>query len=119
MNTDDAIVDYSESMSEVPTVQAPSERFVGGQEVKGRVFLYDDTTKTLILKLWDDQTQSYSGIGLYNARNVKLERIHVLQDVDEDMEGTEYTLNDTSENGQDPSLSKVFTSEVSNKVLTE
>ena len=23
--------------------------------VKGRVFLYDDGTKTLILKLWDDQ----------------------------------------------------------------
>ena len=23
--------------------------------VKGRVFLYDDSTKTLILKIWDDE----------------------------------------------------------------
>ena len=30
MNTDDAIVDYSESMSEVPASQEPTERYVGG-----------------------------------------------------------------------------------------
>ena len=26
------------------------------QQVKGRVFLYDDSCKTLILKIWDDES---------------------------------------------------------------
>ena len=50
------------------------------ESVKGRVFLYDDQTKTLILKLWDDETQSQTGMGLYNAGNIQLEKIHVLED---------------------------------------
>ena len=28
--------------------------FEGGELVKGRVYIYDDQTKTLILKLWSD-----------------------------------------------------------------
>ena len=80
------MVDFSETVSENPSAaMSPMEanRFENGELVKGRVFLYDDMTKTLILKLWSDQEQMYTGLGLYNARNVKLERIHVLQDVDD------------------------------------
>ena len=49
--------------------------------IKGRVYLYDDITKTLILKIWDDKTNSISGIGVYNSNNVVLDKIHVLSDL--------------------------------------
>ena len=35
--------------------------------VKGRVFQYDDQTKILILKLWDDDAQGYVGMGVYHG----------------------------------------------------
>jgi len=52
--------------------------------VKGRVFLYDDATKTLILKLWSDELRQYTGMAVYNAANVQLESIHALQDLTDD-----------------------------------
>ena len=67
--------------------QAPTndkDRFKDGEIVKGRVFFYDDSTKTLVLKLWSDEADKYTGIGVYCVHNVMLERIHVLQDLDMD-----------------------------------
>ena len=52
--------------------------------MKGRVFLYDDATKTLILKLWSDELRQYTGMAVYNATNVQLESIHALQDLTDD-----------------------------------
>lgn len=49
--------------------------------VKGRVFLYDDATKTLILKLWSDELRQYTGMATYNAANVELVEMHVLSDL--------------------------------------
>ncbi len=50
-----------------------------GQVVYGRVYLYDEQSKTLILKVIDDQiyTQSkeeiVTGMGVYNVANIKYE----------------------------------------------
>ena len=38
--------------------------------VKGRVFLYDDQTKTLILKIFDPESKQQIGMGLYNSQNI-------------------------------------------------
>ena len=87
---DEAIVEASEPMSSVAdsalddAVNNDEARFAGGETVMGRVWLYDDSTKTLILKIWDASKHKYSGIGVYNSRNVQLERIHVLMDIDDD-----------------------------------
>jgi len=53
--------------------------------VKGRVFLYDDATKTLILKLWSDDLHQYTGMAVYNAANVDLVSIHALHDLEEEL----------------------------------
>ena len=68
------------------------DRFKDAEIVKGRVLVYDDTTKTLILKLWSDEHDKYTGIGVYNSHNIMLERIHVLQDIDMD-ENKEAAIN--------------------------
>ena len=52
---------------------AEKERFKDAETVKGRVLFYDDSTKTLVLKLWSDDLQAYTGIGVYNAHNVMLQ----------------------------------------------
>jgi len=50
-----------------------------GKVVYGRVYLYDEQSKTLILKVIDDQiyTQSkeeiITGMGVYNVANIKYE----------------------------------------------
>ena len=49
--------------------------------VKGRVFLYDDQTKTLILKIFEPESKQQIGMGLYNSQNIQLEKIHVLEDI--------------------------------------
>ena len=78
------------------------ERFRDAERVKGRVLFYDDSTKTLVLKLWSDDLQAYTGLGVYNGHNVMLEKIHVLQDldVDEDREAavTGFTCSEDSYN---------------------
>ena len=66
------------NIDDLENLEESNDRFKDGTVVKGRVYLYDDTTKTLILKLWDDDQEKYTGIGVYNARNIMLERIHVL-----------------------------------------
>ena len=68
--------------------------------VKGRVFVYDDSTKILILKLWDDQTQAYTGMAVYNANNVELVRIHALSELplDEEQLLSEFTCTEDSYN---------------------
>ena len=63
--------------------------FIIDEIVKGRIYLYDDSTKTLILKLWkdseieeqDSQKGYQIGMGVYNALNVSLEKIHPFEDL--------------------------------------
>ena len=57
-------------------------RSPNAERVKGRVHVYDDNTKTLILKIWSDSLQQYTGLGVFNTQNVILDKIHVLQDLD-------------------------------------
>ena len=68
--------------------------------MKGRVFLYDDATKTLILKLWSDDLHQYTGVAVYNAANVQLECIHALQDLEEELGLGDHQEDDEKAGGQ-------------------
>ena len=59
------------------------------ETVKGRVHVYDDSTKVLILKVWSDEKQKYTGLGVYNTANIILDKIHVLQDLEVENEQLE------------------------------
>ena len=77
------------------------EDYSKAELVKGRVFLYDDMCKTLILKLWDDETQAFTGMGVFNSNNVVLDKIHVLSDIEDPNEQElmqEYSCNEESYN---------------------
>ena len=73
--------------------------------VKGRIYLYDDTTKVLILKLWKDAEHEGErgrqvGMGVYNALNVTLEKIHAFEDLyahEHDSSDLDPVLNDGNE----------------------
>ena len=47
------------------------------------MFQYDDNTKILILKVWDPETESYSGVAVYNAQNISLVTVHPLCDFED------------------------------------
>ena len=67
--------------------------------VKGRVYLYDDITKTLILKIWDEDLHECTGMGIYNSNNIVLDKIHVLSDLQTEEEmAIEYSCTEDSYN---------------------
>ena len=55
----------------------PDEDLHTSEYVRGRVWLYDDSTKILVLKLWDEDQKKFTSLGLYNVHNVKLTELEV------------------------------------------
>ena len=55
----------------------PDEDLRTFEYVRGRVWLYDDSTKILVLKLWDEDQKKFTSLGLYNVHNVKLTELEV------------------------------------------